>query len=60
MSLKDERMKVMNETLSGIKVLILSLNIVFVTITVYVSLHNNDFVLELTFQLICHVVNSHS
>ena len=49
MSLKDERMKVMNETLSGIKVLILSLNIVFVTITVYVSVHNNDFALELTF-----------
>jgi len=33
MSLKDERMKIMNEVLSGIKVLMLTLKVAFVTLT---------------------------
>ena len=33
MSLKDERMKIMNEVLSGVKVLIQTLNIAFVTLS---------------------------
>jgi len=34
MLLKDERMKVMNEVLSGVKVIIQALNVAFVTLAV--------------------------